>query len=271
MKISGNLRKMKVKDSGGVVDYSLRVIGRDNQEQFYQLNESVGKKISIKSLEVYHCVNCDKETKKSFSQGYCFQCFSTLAECDMCIVKPETCHYNQGTCREPRWAERYCMRPHYVYLANSSGLKVGITRETQIPTRWMDQGATQALPIAKVATRHLSGILEIELAKKISDKTNWRQMLQGESEKIDLKKERDSLIKLITPSVEKYGGEILDEKMHEFNYPVEQYPQKITSLSLEKTPTIKGILKGIKGQYLILDTGVINLRKYNALLVEIDV
>lgn len=199
-----------------------------------------------------------------------------LASCDMCILKPETCHYDQGTCREPEWGEKNCMIKHYVYLANTSGLKVGITRHTQIPTRWIDQGATQALPIFAVSTRLQSGLVETALAQFIADKTNWRALLKGVNDDMDLKVRADELI----PQIDERLGDIrlkfgedavtrLDEDITSINYPVLQYPTKITSFNFDKKPEVEGTLLGIKGQYLIFDNGVINIRKFGSYEVEL--
>eukprot|EP00487_Bulimina_marginata_P007798 TRINITY_DN29458_c0_g1_i1.p1 TRINITY_DN29458_c0_g1~~TRINITY_DN29458_c0_g1_i1.p1 ORF type:complete len:165 (+),score=17.60 TRINITY_DN29458_c0_g1_i1:253-747(+) len=156
-----------------------------------------------------------------------------LASCDMCIMKPETCHHAQGTCKEPQWGEDNCMIPNYVYLANTSGLKVGITRHTQIPTRWIDQGATQALPIFKVQTRLQSGLVEVALAEFIADKTNWRNMLKGQNDVIDLKAAADELIPQIQGKLDElaqlFGAtaiEVLNEEVVDLNYPVQVYPKK---------------------------------------------
>ena len=116
-----------------------------------------------------------------------------LAQCDICIVRPEKCHYHEGTCREPDWADDHCMQPHIVYLANSSGVKVGITRHTQIPTRWIDQGASQALQIFRVPHRYLSGLVEVALKEHVSDRTDWRRMLKGSPKPVDLEQRRDEL------------------------------------------------------------------------------
>ncbi len=144
------------------------------------LNALIGKPIRLVYQQEINCLHCGRKTKKSFSQGYCYPCFTKLPQCDSCIVKPEKCHYHEGTCRDPAWGERHCFQPHVVYLANSSGLKVGITRGEQIPTRWMDQGAIQALPILEVDNRLHSGLIEQIIAAHVSDKTNWRTMLKGE-------------------------------------------------------------------------------------------
>lgn len=173
MQVQGTLSKLK-STLVEPIQYQLPV-----GDNLVSLNDYFGKPITLTFTGNIFCSNCGKKTKKSYSQGHCYVCMKKLASCDMCIMKPETCHFDQGTCREPKWGEENCMIPHYVYLANTSGLKVGITRHTQIPTRWIDQGATQALPIFKVQTRHQSGLVEVALAQFIADKTNWRNMLKG--------------------------------------------------------------------------------------------
>jgi hypothetical protein len=194
----------------------------------------------------------------------------------MCMLKPETCHFALGTCRDEAFAASVCMQPHVVYLANSSGLKVGITRKTQVPTRWLDQGATQALPIIEVPTRRLSGLVEVLLAQSIADKTNWREMLKGEAAPIDLIAERNALFAQYMPELQQLAADngvafnyLNDELTRQFCYPVSTYASKITSLNLDKTGQVTGKLQGIKGQYLLLDTGVINLRKYTGYVLSV--
>lgn len=195
----------------------------------------------------------------------------------MCIMKPETCHYDQGTCREPDWAQDHCMVDHYVYLSNTSSLKVGITRHTQIPTRWIDQGATQGLPIYKVKTRHISGLVEVELAKHIADKTNWRTLLKGNGAPLPLEEQFAKLRPLVEEKIaeikQRFGDDAVEEvnaQITEIQYPVEVFPSKITSHNFDKEPVVSGVLQGIKGQYLILDTGVINIRKFTSYEVEVS-
>ena len=192
-------------------------------------------------------------------------------------MKPETCHHHLGTCREPQWGEQHCMVDHFVYLSNTSALKVGITRHTQIPTRWIDQGATQALPIFKVSTRLQSGLVETALAEFIGDKTNWRAMLKGSNESIDLKAQAKMLIPKIEARLAdialKFGSDavqLLDEKVVEINYPVSQYLTKISSFNFDKMPIVSGILLGIKGQYLIFEQGVINMRKFSSYQISVE-
>lgn len=233
------------------------------------MNELIGHSVKLAFTGRIHCVACNRLTKKSFNQGYCYPCFTRLAQCDSCIVKPELCHYAAGTCREPQWGEANCLMPHVVYLANSSGLKVGITRKTQLPTRWLDQGATQALPILAVQSRLQSGLAEVILKEFVADKTDWRAMLKAEAVALDMPARRDDLLARVQSGLnklrEQFGADAVVELSEEtvvIGYPVQQYPQKVSSLDFEKTPEVVGQLQGIKGQYLILDTGVINLRKF---------
>ncbi|GAA3541341.1 DUF2797 domain-containing protein [Zobellella aerophila] len=238
-------------------------------EERVALNPLIGQPIILTYTGNIYCDACGRKSSKSYSQGHCFPCMKKLARCDMCVMKPETCHYFEGTCREPEWGDSHCMVPHVVYLANTSGLKVGITRATQVPTRWIDQGATQALPIFRVATRQISGLVEVALAELVADKTNWRAMLKGDEAPLDLKAEAARLVPEIRARLAdlslRFGAEAivpLDESPVEISYPVTQYPTKIASHNFDKNNTVSGVLLGIKGQYLILDTGVINLRKF---------
>jgi hypothetical protein len=266
-------------DNNNLVQYQLPLLSldRDGTKQLIDLNPLIGKSISLHFNGSIACKHCGKPTKKSYSQGFCYPCMTKLAQCDLCIMKPEKCHFHLGTCREPDWGEKHCMVDHYVYLANSSGLKVGITRHTQLPTRWIDQGACQALPIFKVSTRLQSGLVETALGEFISDKTNWRAMLKGKPETIDLKTKAKELVPLISDRL----GEIkiqfgedaverLDAQVQEIHYPVSQYLTKISSFNFDKTETVSGVLLGIKGQYLIFETGVINMRKFSSYQISID-
>ena len=242
----------------------------------------LGQEIEIEATGNIYCVSCGSKTPKSYSQGHCFEGVRTKAACDMCIMKPETCHYHLGTCREESFAQEVCFQPHIVYLANSSALKVGITRLGQMPTRWLDQGATQALPIMKVGSRRLSGQLEVMFGTQVADKTDWRKLLKGEAEPLNLIEVRDELLNEFEPQIEQIRDEfsmsldfnenveILENELpREFIYPVDIYPEKIKSHNLDKTPIIRGKLQGIKGQYLIMDTGVINIRKYTGYEIKI--
>lgn len=248
-------------------------------DQIIELNSCLGRHLRIEYQDIINCVHCGKKTSKSFAQGYCYPCFTRLAECDMCIIKPEKCHYEQGTCRDNDWAHAHCMQPHVVYLANSSGLKVGITRLSNVPSRWVDQGAIAALPIIKVHNRYQSGMMEVTLAEEINDKTNWRKMLKNEVVDIDLLAQKQEILQqmqdklaAVAASFKFSGVEYLDSpQLYQIKYPVLQYPKKVTSLSLEKQNVVEGVLLGIKGQYLIFDCGVFNVRKFSGYKVKVIV
>lgn len=247
--LTGPLRKMLgLRDQDGNIEYQLPI-----GDQLLTLNALIGHRLTLSFSGEIRCSHCDRKTKKSYSQGFCYVCMQKLAQCDMCIMKPETCHYDKGTCREPAWGEKHCLTSHFVYLANTSGLKVGITRHTQLPTRWIDQGATQALPIFKVSTRLQSGLVETALAEYVADKTNWRAMLKGSNDAIDLKAKAAELI----PSIQERLAQLklqfgedaveqLDESVVDLHFPVQQYLSKISSFNFDKTPEVSGTLMGIK-------------------------
>jgi hypothetical protein len=273
-KFSGHLTKMQAdlpQPYGQAVQYSLPL-----GDLSIPLNPLVGQAICITFTGGIRCINCGRSSKKSFNQGYCYPCLRKLARCDVCIVSPEKCHYEQGTCREPEWADQHCMTDHIVYLANSSGVKVGITRANQIPVRWIDQGAIQALPIMRVATRYQSGLVEEILRQHVGDRTNWRAMLKGNPEPVDLETVRAELFERSAKelrALEKFFGlhairQLDGSEATDIYYPITEFPTKISSFNLDKNPLVEGTLTGIKGQYLILDTGVINIRKFTAYNVD---
>jgi hypothetical protein len=263
MQKSLNLRKMTTS------------LDNDNNAIYHidniKLNDFIGKNLTIEFLNEINCVSCGDKTKKSYSQGHCFMCMRRLPECDICIIKPELCHFAEGTCRDAQWGQDNCMKTHIVYLANTGDLKVGITKLKNVPSRWIDQGASQAVPIFAVETRLLSGLVEVAIKEHISDKTNWRKMLQGmpnmdvdfiklRSELIEKSKDKIAVIK------EKFGEnsvEPIETDIQQINFLVTKYPEKIKSFNFDKDPLINAKLMGIKGQYLIFDTGVINIRKFS--------
>ncbi len=266
----GTLSKLRA-SLNDKVQYQLSV-----GDELIDLNPLIGNTLTLTHTGNIFCCSCGKKTKKSYSQGHCFVCMKKLASCDMCIMKPETCHYDQGTCREPEWGERNCMVDHFVYLSNTSSLKVGITRHTQIPTRWIDQGATQGMPIFKVATRYISGLIEVEIAKHVADKTNWRNLLKGDAEPLALQEQFATILPLVEDKIieirQRFGEDsiqIINAELTSLTYPVEKHPVKIVSHNFDKSPEVTGKLQGIKGQYLIFDTGVINIRKFTSYEVEV--
>lgn len=264
----GHLEKMRVEAAAGeqpVASYAMRL---DDQE--VPLDDLVGGRLTLEFDGAISCVHCGRATNKSFNQGYCYRCFTTLAQCDSCVMAPEKCHYEHGTCREPAWGESHCMQPHVVYLANTTGVKVGITRASQVPVRWLDQGAVAALPFARTSTRQQAGLVEDLLRAEIADRTQWQRLLKGDPEPVDLAAMRASLLDRFAAGIDalhaRFGLQSIvpatDAAGFDVRYPVSVWPTKIRSLNPEKTPWIEGTLMGIKGQYLMLDSGVINIRKF---------
>lgn len=254
--IKGLLRDLLAEVGDPYVGYSL-VIG----EERVKLNPLIGSSIELSFTGERHCIHCNRKANKLFNGGYCWPCFQSLAKNDICQVKPELCHYE--TCREQEWGDAHCMIPTYVYLAKSSDVKIGITRN--IPGRWMDQGAVEAVPIALVPTRMMAGQLEVEIAKHIPDKTNWRKMLKGEVTEKPILEVRDEVLPLVPAEFRAYL--LPNEAVRTFEYPVTERLEKIASHDLEKKP-VTGRLLGIKGNYLILDTGVLNVPKFAGFVVS---
>lgn len=223
-------------------------------------------------------MHCGKKTKKSFNQGHCFTCFTKLAENDLCILRPETCHHHKGTCREPGWGQLNCFKKHTVYFANSSGLKVGITKENPVSNRWVDQGAKFGIPILEVESRRDAGIIEHYLSQFLPDKTSWQKMVAGDPPDMDLVREAGKFLNhldkndFFSPpdSKSKLTWKRLDlNEVTEIQYPIDSYPGKIKSLKLTKETPIIDTLVGIKGQYLLFLSGVINIRSLSGLWIEV--
>jgi hypothetical protein len=268
MKATGPIRKMEA-TFDSPVSYCLPVGGES-----VPLNPHLGRKLLLRYLGAITCIHCGRSTSKSFNQGYCYPCFTRLAQCDLCIVKPERCHFHLGTCREPEWGEANCMVRHSVYLANSSGLKVGISRGEHPVTRWIDQGASQALVIRLVPSRLQAGRFEAALRAHVSDRTDWRQMLRGDPPALNLDNERDRILDLHgkgEPASGLPGEPASAARPVSIAYPVLSHPARPRSFNLDRSPIAQGTLQGIKGQYLIFDTGVINLRKYAGYEIELEV
>ncbi len=264
MKIELNLLKMRT-ELNSPVDYYFLL---KNEELL--VNNFIGREIHLKWSGQINCIKCGNKTKKSFAQGYCYPCFISVPETAPCILKPELCEAHLGISRDTEWSEQNCLTNHYVYLALSSGIKVGVTRAIQVPTRWMDQGAVKAVKFAKTPNRHLAGLIEIDLKKYMSDKTSWQKMLKNDINfDTDLLSEKEKAKKLLRSDLSQYITD--DDEIYEINYPVKKYPVKIKSINLEKTPEFSGTLVGIKGQYLIFEGGfVINIRKYGGYRVVLE-
>lgn len=286
MQVQGYLRKMgHAINEDNSVDYYFRSYLDPKAEsgENHKLNDLLGKTIKLEFQNDIACVSCGRSIKKTFSQGYCFPCLQNLPETDTCIIKPELCHFDEGSCRDSEWGEKHCNIAHSIYISLTSGVKIGITRQHQEKTRWVDQGAVKALRIASVDRRKTAGLLEVEIAKNMADKTNWRNMLKNEYEDQDLTEVRDRIFEeyedLLCEFMEQDAYKVnLDEALaleesqpvQEISYPVLEYPTKVRSHNFDKNPIVEGTLLGIKGQYLLLDTGVINLRKFGGYKVALE-
>lgn len=260
----GNILKMR-SFIDEEVEYQLPI-----GDELIFMNELIGKNVRLKFLQQINCIHCGRKTKTSFAQGYCFPCFKSLPQTDAGILKPELDQSHLGISRDMKWSKENSLKPHYVYLALSSHVKVGVTRATQIPTRWIDQGASKAIKLAVTPNRHIAGVIEVALKEHFSDKTNWRNMLKNIVNKdVNLLKEKNKALSLLHPELKQYLCE--EDDILEINFPVLEYPSKVSSINIEKEIEFIGKLVGIKGQYLIFEGDkVINIRKYAGYLFEIE-
>ncbi|HIB14917.1 MAG TPA: DUF2797 domain-containing protein [Candidatus Marinimicrobia bacterium] len=265
MRYNGTLLKMETK-LANPIEYELPI-----GDELVYMNHLIGKYIAFKWLKEIYCVVCGRKTNKSFAQGFCYPCFLNAPETSECIFRPELCQAQDGIARDMDWAEAHCLQDHFVYLAISSGVKVGVTRSGQIPTRWIDQGAWQAIKLAKTPNRYIAGLIEVALKEHISDRTNWQRMLKNQLiEGVDLTVAKREMIAHLPSELQNYISE--ENDITEINYPVNEYPEKVKSLSFDKLEEITGRLWGVKGQYLIFDDGtVLNMRKHTGYMVELEV
>lgn len=273
MYIEGEIRKMSVHlNDEDIVEYKMIFFDSVTQEEkSIPLNEYIGKKISLAFSGEIYCKKCGNKTKTSYNQGFCYKCFKNAPESAECIIRPELCRAHLGEGRDVEWEEKNHNQPHYVYLAATDVVKVGVTRSAQIPTRWIDQGASEAIILAETPNRYLAGVIEVALKSEFTDKTNWRKMLLNHiDESIDLEEIKWRLEELLPSDIVEHFSE--EDDVTTIDYPVLEYPIKITSLNLDKSPEIKGRLLGIKGQYFLLDSGrVINIRRHTSYKVKFQI
>ena len=269
----GTLKKMRVEDADPVRYFlSDGWFDPDARTGDHLLNDHLGGPLTLRFTGQIHCVACGRPTKKTFGQGFCFPCNRDRAEADICMVKPELCHHGdpEHPCREEAFAQAQCFQPHVLYVSLTSGLKVGITRRPNVPSRWIDQGAVTAVPVAILPDRRSVGLVERRLVDAgFADKTHWTRLLKGNPEDTDLSPVVDRVLtKLAEWDI---AGVLPDDERRPrtFTYPVRVWPQKVRSHNLDKEPELTGTLQGIKGQYLLLDVAVINLRKYTGYKVEV--
>jgi hypothetical protein len=264
MKYQGVLKKMPTEFSE-TIQYYLEM-----ENDFLNMNQLLDRHLEI-SFENYQCLSCSKQ-KKIFRQGYCYDCFYEQPSVGDWIMKPELSQAHLGIeDRDLTYEKSVQLQPHIVYLALSSEVKVGVTRKTQVPTRWIDQGASKALAIVEVPNRYLAGITEVALKAYVADKTSWQKMLKNDITEADLVSEMHALKGHLPAEVKPYFLEG-NEEVYELKYPVIQFPAKVKSLNLIKEQSYKGVLKGVKGQYLIFEDGtVFNVRNNEGFVVSLEV
>ena len=263
MKYQGVLKKMSTENLE-TIQYYLEM-----DADFLNMNQLLGKSIEI-TFEKYECLNCHLN-KQIFRQGFCKSCFFETPNTGDWIMRPELSKAHLGIeDRDLAYEKQVQLKPHIVYLANSSNVKVGVTRKQQVPTRWIDQGAHEAIEIVEVPNRYLAGITEVALKEFVADKTNWRKMLKNDIEDENLVAWRNKLSQYIPDEAKEYYIENNTET--QLNFPVNKYPEKPKSLNLVKEQSYTGTLVGIKGQYLIFeDQTVFNVRSNEGLVVNITI
>lgn len=233
------------------------------------MNKRIGSDIALEFDGEIVCIKCDRAINKSFGQGFCYPCFRSAPEASECILRPELCRAHEGEARDMEWATRHCLQEHVVYLAKSSVIKVGITRGGQIPTRWIDQGASEALVFARTPNRYTAGLVEVAMKSFLTDRTNWRRMLKNEVTQEDLVERKNELAVKLEKALRDYVTG--DDEPVVVDYPVTTYPVKVKSVGFDKLPRIEGKLLGIKGQYLLLDDDrVLNMRKHQGYLIRLN-
>jgi hypothetical protein len=265
---SGTLRKMTARLSEPV---SYEFVDALDPQRRAHVNELLGRRIRLSHEGAFRCIHCGGSMKKPYGEGSCYPCFIRLPQNDICIVKPELCHFHNTAdpCRDPAWGERNCFIPHLLYLAAGAGLKVGITRHTQVPTRWIDQGASRAVAILRLPDRLSVGRAERLVSEIFPDRTPWQKMLRHELAAVDLEEARDRALAHLQGRIE---GEVVEPlEIVSIDYPALGWPSKVRSVNLERSPAVEGRLLAVKGQYLLLEELVINLRKHSGFLVRVEV
>ncbi len=259
---SGVIRKMKT-ELAEPVRYEMRM-----GDDLVPINEFVGKTFGLRFTGQYSCVLCGRAMKKPAPQGSCYPCFRNAPENSPCIIKPELCEAHTGGGRDPEWEKEHHLTPHVVYLSFTGAVKVGVTRATQVPTRWIDQGATMAVPIARVPYRQLAGAIEVSLKEHLADKTNWRNMIKGvDADASVLEEAKARIPELLPEALQEY---LVDEEITHIHFPGEVVLPQVKSIKLEKVEQVEATLMGIRGQYLVWADGrVMNVRNHSGYHLEL--
>ena len=260
---SGVLKKMT-----SIHDNPVRyIIDFDNDLIF--LNQIIGKKIKIHKTG-YCCLSC-LENIQIFANGFCKKCFFESPIAGDWIMKPELSKAHLGIeDRDISYEKKVQLQNHIVYLSKTSGIKVGVTRSNNMSTRWIDQGAIEAVELIEVPNRYLAGVAEVKLKEKFSDKTNWRKMLTSNFEEADIIKNKKIALDELGSEFEEFFK--TDSEVMKFNYQIDKSIDSVKSVSLKKSDDIEGKLIGIKGQYLIFeDSSVFNVRSNEGYVVDISI
>lgn len=264
MKHLFNISKMGSELNNGVVDYFMMV---DNDR--IKMNDLLGSKVKITFTGEINCQSCGALTRKSFMQGYCYNCYLTAPETEECVLNPEKCKAHLGVARDIEYSKTHCLIPHYVYLSLTSDVKVGVTRNTQIPTRWIDQGAAKALIVAQTPNRYIAGLVEVFLKAHYNDKTNWKKMLLSDVDSsADLLSEKHKMAGLLPPVMKSLITEHCETV--ELSYPAISIPDNVQSVDLMRDTSFEGPLTAIKGQYLIVGHNAFNVRRHTGYKIYME-
>lgn len=271
MKIIGNLRKLETELVGTEAQYALKIKDILEPLPMLPLNELIGETISISFEGYYNSVISGTKMKKPFGEGLTYQEFMDSPQASPSIMRPELSQIHLGIAlRDYDWEVEHHLQPHFVYIALTSDYKVGVTRATNVPYRWLDQGATEAILLAQVPYRQLAGLIEVSLKPHISDKTAWQQMLKGSAQpEENILAVKDRIAALIPAELQAYI--LPNNKITQISYPVLSYPSKVNSIKLDTVKSFSQKLLGIKGQYLLFEDGVLNVRSHAGCRVTVEV
>lgn len=255
----------------GVVQYVLPLYDNLENTGTFLMNSLVGERITIHFSGEINCIATGKKIKKTFGEGLSYDAWLTSPMAVESIVRPELSRIHEGIAlRDAAWEEEHHNKPHYVYLSKTSNVKVGVTRVTNVPSRWIDQGATEAIILAETPYRQLAGLIEVALKEHFADKTAWQAMLKNTPFEVSLQTKKEEAFSLLSDEYEAFFFD--DDTITRINYPVLGYPEKVKSLKIDNTPEFSGVLSGIKGQYLLFDDGhVFNVRAHAGYKIQLEI
>lgn len=261
----GHIEKMESHVGDGLVQYTLPL-----DEARIDMNPLVGQQVRLTFMNEIQCVSCGKIINKTYGQGYCYPCFTTVPETDECVLSPEKCRAHLGEARDMTWAASHCLIPHVVYLAMSGNIKVGVTRHTQMPTRWIDQGASAAIVLAQTPNRHIAGIIEVFLKQHYADKTKWQQMLCNLEGSESLTEEKQRAASLLPGELRRYVTD--DNLITQLHYPgTAALATSLEQVTFDKQNEVKGELTSIRGQYLVIDhVRALNIRRHRGYKIQVE-